>query len=63
MGYWPRFGLQRHGGVLDVAAVADAVLTVVSAPPGVHLDTIEVQPEAPVDAAGPAEAFERPGDR
>jgi NADP-dependent 3-hydroxy acid dehydrogenase YdfG len=61
MGYWPRFGLQRHGGVLDSSAVADAVLTAVSAPPGVHLETIEVQPEAPVGTTGPAEAFERPG--
>jgi NADP-dependent 3-hydroxy acid dehydrogenase YdfG len=61
MGYWPRFGLQRHGGVLDVSAVADAVLTVLTAPPGVHLDTIEVQPEAPIDATGPATAFERRG--
>jgi hypothetical protein len=27
------------------------VLTAVTAPPGVHVDTIEVQPEAPVDKA------------
>ncbi len=61
MGYWPRFGLQRHGGVLDASAVATAVLTAVRAPAGVHLDTIEVQPEAPVGSSGPAEMFERPG--
>ncbi len=60
MGYWPRFGLQRHGGLLDASTVADAVLTALNAPPGVHLDTIEVQPEAPVGASGPAEALERP---
>jgi NADP-dependent 3-hydroxy acid dehydrogenase YdfG len=60
MGYWPRFGLQRHAGVLDAAAVAAAVLTVVTAPAGVHFDTIEVQPEAPVGDTGPAPPFEHP---
>lgn len=61
MGYWPRFGLQRHAGVLDASAVARAVLTAVTAPAGMHFDTIEVQPEAPIGDDGPAAAFERPG--
>jgi len=60
MGYWPRYGLQRHAGVLEPTAVAAAVVTAVTAPSGVHVDTIEVQPEAPVGTAGPAQAFERP---
>ena len=60
LGYWPRFGLQRHNGLLDASAVAHAVVTAVTAPAGVHFDTIEVQPEAPVDG-GPAQAIERPG--
>jgi NAD(P)-dependent dehydrogenase (short-subunit alcohol dehydrogenase family) len=60
MGYWPRFGLQRHAGLLEPAAVAAAVVTAVTAPRGVHLDTIEVQPEAPVDDAGPAHIIGRP---
>jgi NAD(P)-dependent dehydrogenase (short-subunit alcohol dehydrogenase family) len=47
MEYWPRFGLQRHPGTLDAEDVARAVLTAVSAPAGVHFDTIELQPEAP----------------
>jgi NADP-dependent 3-hydroxy acid dehydrogenase YdfG len=47
MTYWPRFGLQRHGGVMDPAAVARVAVLVVTSPPGVHVDTIEVQPEAP----------------
>jgi NADP-dependent 3-hydroxy acid dehydrogenase YdfG len=47
MEYWPRYGLQRHGGVLAAEDVARAVVTVVTAPAGVHVDTIEVQPEAP----------------
>jgi NADP-dependent 3-hydroxy acid dehydrogenase YdfG len=49
MQYWPRYGLQRHRGSLQADDVARAVLTAVTAPPGVHFDTIEVQPEAPVD--------------
>lgn len=62
LAYWNRYGLQRHGGVLEPEAIAQAVLTVVTAPPGVLIDTIEVQPEAPVDDAGPAQAIERPSD-
>jgi NAD(P)-dependent dehydrogenase (short-subunit alcohol dehydrogenase family) len=61
MGYWPRFGLQRHAGVLDASAVARAVVTAVTAPAGVHFDTIEVQPEAPVGDDSPATIFEPPG--
>jgi NAD(P)-dependent dehydrogenase (short-subunit alcohol dehydrogenase family) len=61
MGYWPRFGLQRHAGVLDASAVARAVVTAVTAPAGVHFDTIEIQPEAPLGDSGSAQAFERPG--
>jgi NADP-dependent 3-hydroxy acid dehydrogenase YdfG len=59
LGYWNRYGLQRHGGVLDPEAIARAVVTVVTAPPGVLIDTIEVQPEAPIDDAGPATPIER----
>jgi NADP-dependent 3-hydroxy acid dehydrogenase YdfG len=47
MEYWPRYGLQRHSGVLAPEDVARAVVTAVTAPAGVHVDTIEVQPEAP----------------
>jgi NAD(P)-dependent dehydrogenase (short-subunit alcohol dehydrogenase family) len=49
LAYWQRFGLQRHGGVMSPAAVARAVVLAVTTPPGACLDTIEVQPEAPVD--------------
>ncbi len=62
IGYWNRYGLQRHGGILEPDAIARAVVAVVTAPPGVLIDTIEVQPEAPVDAAGPARAIERHPD-
>jgi NADP-dependent 3-hydroxy acid dehydrogenase YdfG len=60
MGYWPRFGLQRHGGILEPEAVARAVVTAVTAPPGVLMDTIEVQPEAPLGDDAPAQIIERP---
>jgi len=62
MAYWPRFGLQRHAGYLDPSAVAHAVTTAVTAPRGVLIDTIEVQPEAPVGETGAAVIIERPAD-
>ncbi|MCH2184355.1 SDR family NAD(P)-dependent oxidoreductase [Myxococcota bacterium] len=45
--YWQGFGLQRHGGVMTSDAVARAVVLAVTTEPGVFLDVIEVQPEAP----------------
>jgi NADP-dependent 3-hydroxy acid dehydrogenase YdfG len=62
MVYWPRFGLSRHNGLLDPTDVARAVVVAVTAPAGVHFDTLEVQPEAPVGETGPGEAIERPAD-
>ena len=46
---WVRFGLARHPHFLKPAALADAIATIVSAPRGVHLNLIEVNPEAPVE--------------
>jgi NADP-dependent 3-hydroxy acid dehydrogenase YdfG len=46
---WVRFGLARHSHFLKPRAVADAITTVVSAPRGVHLNLIEVSPEAPLE--------------
>jgi len=60
MAYWPRFGLQRHAGVLEASTVARAVIATVTAPAGVHVELTEVQPEAPVGDSGPAEIVERP---
>ena len=63
MSYWPRFGLQRHAGILEPEAIARAVVTAVTAPPGVLVDTIEVQPEAPqgdVDPMAIMDHLERP---
>jgi NADP-dependent 3-hydroxy acid dehydrogenase YdfG len=45
---WPRFGIQRHMNTLDPDDVARAVVYAVTAPPGVNLDLIEVQPEPPL---------------
>jgi NADP-dependent 3-hydroxy acid dehydrogenase YdfG len=46
---WARFGLARHPHFLKPRAVADAITTVVSAPRGVHLSPVDVNPEAPVE--------------
>ena len=46
---WVKFGLARHPHFLKPAAVADAIATVVDAPRGVHLNLVEVTPEAPVE--------------
>ncbi len=46
---WVRFGLARHPHFLKPAAIADAITTVVSAPRGVHINLIEVSPEAPLE--------------
>lgn len=46
---WVRFGHARHPHFLKPAAIADAITTVVSAPRGVHVNLIEVSPEAPLE--------------
>jgi NADP-dependent 3-hydroxy acid dehydrogenase YdfG len=46
---WVKFGLARHPHFLKPAALADAISTIVSAPRGVHLNLVEVNPEAPLE--------------
>ncbi|WP_205472514.1 SDR family oxidoreductase [Nocardioides sp. SYSU D00038] len=46
---WVRFGLARHGHFMKPQAIADAIATVVAAPRGVHINLVEVSPEAPID--------------
>lgn len=46
---WVRFGMARHPHFMKAAAVGDAITTVVSAPRGVHLSLVEVNPEAPLE--------------
>jgi NADP-dependent 3-hydroxy acid dehydrogenase YdfG len=54
--YWKRFGLQRHLALMPAESVARAVVLAVTTPPGTHLGTIEVQPEAPRrDSKAPSE--------
>lgn len=45
---WSRFGHARHPHFLQPQAHADAIRAVLDAPRGVHLNLIEVSPEAPV---------------
>ena len=52
LNHWVRFGHARHPHFLKPGAVADAISTVVSAPRGVHLNLVEVSPEAPVSEEG-----------
>ena len=44
---WQHFGLQRHLAMMPGEAIARAVVTAVTTPEGVRVDTLEVQPEAP----------------
>lgn len=48
LGEWIRWGAARHHHFMHPDAVAGAVHSVVSAPPGTHLALVEVQPVAPV---------------
>ncbi|MER6941513.1 SDR family NAD(P)-dependent oxidoreductase, partial [Nocardioides sp. NPDC000441] len=45
---WVRWGLARHPHFLKARALADAITSVVTAKRGVHISTIDVNPEAPV---------------
>jgi NADP-dependent 3-hydroxy acid dehydrogenase YdfG len=46
---WVAFGHARHSHFLKPTALANAITTIVSAPRGVHLNLIEVTPEAPLE--------------
>jgi NADP-dependent 3-hydroxy acid dehydrogenase YdfG len=48
---WKVWGFARHPYFLRASDVAAAVTTVVSAPRGVHLTLVEVEPEAPLREA------------
>ncbi|GAA4120284.1 SDR family oxidoreductase [Nocardioides fonticola] len=51
IGGWIRFGLARHQHFMQPTALADAIAMIVDAPRGVHLNLVEVNPEAPVEDA------------
>ncbi len=44
---WKHWGLQRHLRWLPPESVASAVVAAVTAPPGTHLDLLQVMPEGP----------------
>lgn len=52
---WKYWGVQRHHRFLPAAAIASAVVQVVTAPHGVHFDLVCVNPEAPVRAQDEAD--------
>jgi NADP-dependent 3-hydroxy acid dehydrogenase YdfG len=41
---WHEWGLWRHDTFLSADAIAAAIVSVVTAPPGVHLDEVQVNP-------------------
>lgn len=45
---WVKWGHARHSRFLKAQAIADAITTVVTAPRGVHISPVDVNPEAPV---------------
>jgi NAD(P)-dependent dehydrogenase (short-subunit alcohol dehydrogenase family) len=47
LGAWSYFGLQRHLRWMPPESVAQAIVAAVTAPPGTHLDVVQVMPEAP----------------
>lgn len=50
---WVRWGFARHPYFLRATDIADVIATVVSAPRGVHLTTVEIEPEAPLQEDQP----------
>ncbi|MEQ6900662.1 SDR family oxidoreductase [Nocardioides sp. YIM 152588] len=46
---WVKWGHARHSHFLKASAIANAITAVVSAPRGVHLSPVDVNPEAPIE--------------
>jgi hypothetical protein len=44
---WPRFGLLRHAALMEPVQVARAIVTTLTAPRGMQLNLVTVDPEAP----------------
>jgi NAD(P)-dependent dehydrogenase (short-subunit alcohol dehydrogenase family) len=44
---WKEWGVMRHRQILPPESVAAAVVSAVTAPPGTHLDVIQINPEGP----------------
>jgi NAD(P)-dependent dehydrogenase (short-subunit alcohol dehydrogenase family) len=56
---WTRLGLLRHAGLMTPELVARAVLVAVTAPRGLQLDRISLNPEAPLGPPGSPETGRR----
>ena len=52
---WKHWGIQRHHRFLPPESIAAAVVSVVTAPPGTHIDLIQLNPEAPLGANPPTD--------
>jgi len=52
---WKRWGLLRHLQYLPAESIAAAIVGVATAPRGTHLTLVEVNPEAPIREAKPAD--------
>ncbi|MHC4608527.1 MAG: SDR family NAD(P)-dependent oxidoreductase, partial [Planctomycetota bacterium] len=52
---WKHWGVLRHHNFLHPDSIAAAVVTAVTAPPGTHLDLIQVNPEGPLEEPGSKE--------
>lgn len=57
LGQWASWGFTRHFNFMPPGGVAQAILSAVSLPRGVHATVIELQPEAPIVAT---DSEERP---
>lgn len=47
---WKHWGVQRHLEWMPPESVAQAVVSVITAPPGTHLDLVQLMPEGPPDS-------------
>ena len=47
---WKYWGVQRHLEWMPPESVAQAVVSVITAPPGTHLDLVQLMPEGPPDS-------------
>ena len=47
MSTWTQYGFTRHAGILDPREVADAIVRIVTLPPGVHAPEIELHATEP----------------
>jgi NADP-dependent 3-hydroxy acid dehydrogenase YdfG len=59
---WRDWALWRHDVFLPAESVAAAVVSVVTAPPGTHVDEVQVNPVPPPSRREDQQDLARPGD-